>query len=63
MKLLGNYDRPTNQPINRPTDRTSHSEVTLPIRGFLIRSKTTENRVNDVGGERGWSLFSARGED
>ena len=56
--LLGNYDRPTNQPTNRPTDmvRSGHKEVSLPIDRFyfcpgLINQRGTDlmSRVADPG--------------
>ena len=30
--LLGNYDRPTDQPINQPTERGAHRNIILSIR-------------------------------
>ena len=56
--LLGNYDKPTNQPTNRPTDtvRSGHKEFSLPINRFyfcpgLINQRGTDltSRVGDPG--------------
>ena len=32
----GNYERPTNQPTNRPTDDGAHTVVTLVINNEII---------------------------